>query len=89
MSGLAVGTGVFKTRVATGNRSGLARDGGRGSTDGLTSPVALVTGLSEPRGIAVDWTAWGEIGMASRGSVPAIMEALGIDMLPPESGVPI
>jgi NAD(P)-dependent dehydrogenase (short-subunit alcohol dehydrogenase family) len=42
----------------------------------------------ETRGIAIDWTAWGEIGMASRGSVPAIMEALGIDMLPPESGVP-
>ena len=42
----------------------------------------------ETRGIAIDWTAWGEIGMASRGSVPPIMEALGIDMLPPESGVP-
>ncbi len=40
------------------------------------------------RGIAIDWTAWGGIGMASRGSVPAIMEALGVDMLPPESGVP-
>ena len=38
------------------------------------------------RGIAIDWTAWGGIGMASRGSVPAIMEALGVDMLPPESG---
>ncbi len=42
----------------------------------------------ETRGIAIDWTAWGEIGMASRGSVPQIMEALGIDMLPPECGVP-
>ncbi|MFO7680004.1 MAG: SDR family NAD(P)-dependent oxidoreductase [Chloroflexota bacterium] len=42
----------------------------------------------ETRGIAIDWTAWGEIGMASRGSVPAIMAALGIDMLPPQSGVP-
>ncbi|MCW5853906.1 MAG: SDR family NAD(P)-dependent oxidoreductase, partial [Anaerolineae bacterium] len=42
----------------------------------------------ETRGIAIDWTAWGQIGMASRGSVPQIMEALGVDMLPPESGVP-
>ncbi|MBW7886013.1 MAG: SDR family NAD(P)-dependent oxidoreductase, partial [Caldilineaceae bacterium] len=40
------------------------------------------------RGIAIDWTAWGQIGMASRGSVPQIMEALGIDMLPPEAGIP-
>ncbi len=42
----------------------------------------------ETRGIAIDWTAWGQIGMASRGSVPQIMEALGIDMLAPECGVP-
>jgi NAD(P)-dependent dehydrogenase (short-subunit alcohol dehydrogenase family) len=40
------------------------------------------------RSIAIDWTAWGQIGMAARGSVPQIMEALGIDMLPPEAGVP-
>jgi hypothetical protein len=40
------------------------------------------------RGIAIDWTAWGQIGMASRGSVQQIMESLGIDMLPPEAGVP-
>ena len=31
----------------------------------------------ETRGIAIDWTAWGEIGMASRGSVPTVMAALG------------
>ncbi len=42
----------------------------------------------ETRGIALDWTAWGSIGMATRGSVPKIMEMLGIDMLPPEVGVP-
>src|SRR5208282_3777424 len=41
------------------------------------------------RGIAIDWTAWGEIGMAARGSIPKIMEAAGIDMLPPEAGVPV
>ena len=42
----------------------------------------------ETRGIAIDWTAWGQIGMASRGSVQAILESLGVDMLPPEAGVP-
>ena len=42
----------------------------------------------ETRGIAIDWTAWGQIGMASRGSVQQILESLGVDMLPPESGVP-
>ncbi len=41
------------------------------------------------RGIAIDWTAWGGIGMASRGSIPKIMELAGIDMLPPEAGIPL
>ncbi|HKH99665.1 MAG TPA: SDR family NAD(P)-dependent oxidoreductase [Candidatus Sulfotelmatobacter sp.] len=41
------------------------------------------------RGIAVDWTAWGGIGMATRGSIPKVMELAGIDMLPPEAGIPL
>ncbi|MCK6547439.1 SDR family NAD(P)-dependent oxidoreductase, partial [Myxococcota bacterium] len=40
------------------------------------------------RGITIDWTAWGGIGMATRGSIPKMMEAAGIEMLPPESGIP-
>ncbi len=42
----------------------------------------------ETRGIALDWTAWGEIGMATRGSIPKIMEMAGIEMLPPAVGIP-
>jgi acyl transferase domain-containing protein/acyl carrier protein/NAD(P)-dependent dehydrogenase (short-subunit alcohol dehydrogenase family) len=41
------------------------------------------------RGIVIDWTAWGGIGMATRGSIPKMMELAGIDMLPPEAGVPL
>ncbi len=41
------------------------------------------------RGIAIDWTAWGEIGMATRGSIPQMMAAAGIDMLPPAIGIPL
>ena len=41
----------------------------------------------DTRGIALDWTAWGGIGMATRGSIPKIMAAAGIDMLPPEAGI--
>jgi len=42
----------------------------------------------DTKGIVIDWTAWGEIGMATRGSIPKIMEMAGIDMLPPQAGVP-
>ncbi|HSW40691.1 MAG TPA: SDR family NAD(P)-dependent oxidoreductase, partial [Acidobacteriota bacterium] len=41
------------------------------------------------RGIAIDWTAWSGIGMAARGSIPAVMKQAGIDMLPPEAGIPV
>jgi hypothetical protein len=40
-------------------------------------------------GLAVDWTAWGDIGMATRGSIPTVMKAAGIDMLPAAAGIPV
>ena len=39
------------------------------------------------RALAIDWTAWAGIGMATRGSIPKIMAAAGVDMLPAEAGV--
>jgi NAD(P)-dependent dehydrogenase (short-subunit alcohol dehydrogenase family) len=38
---------------------------------------------------AIDWTAWADIGMAARGSIPEIMARAGIDMLKPEVGIPV
>jgi hypothetical protein len=43
----------------------------------------------DTRGIVVDWTAWADIGMASRGSIPKMMELAGIDMLKPADGIPV
>jgi acyl transferase domain-containing protein/NAD(P)-dependent dehydrogenase (short-subunit alcohol dehydrogenase family)/acyl carrier protein len=47
------------------------------------------TSRPEIRAIAIDWTAWGGMGMATRGSIPKMMELAGIDMLPPEAGIPL
>ncbi|MDJ0961124.1 MAG: SDR family NAD(P)-dependent oxidoreductase [Acidimicrobiia bacterium] len=44
---------------------------------------------SDTLGVALDWTAWGDIGMATRGSIPTVMKAVGIDMLPAAAGIPI
>ena len=60
----------------------------RGQRPALQDLERAAHGRPETRAIAIDWTAWGGIGMASRGSIPQIMEAAGIDMLPPEAGVP-
>jgi hypothetical protein len=49
---------------------------------------SLRTTRPSTRGIAIDWTAWAGIGMATRGSIPKMMELAGIDMLPPEAGIP-
>ena len=43
----------------------------------------------QTRGIVIDWSAWGGIGMATRGSIPKMMEAAGIDMIPPAAGIPM
>jgi hypothetical protein len=58
------------------------------ANDLLCKSVAKLRGEGV-RGIAIDWTAWAQIGMASRGSIPKMMELAGIDMLPPEVGIPV
>jgi len=50
---------------------------------------SLRRGAGETLGVAIDWTAWGDIGMATRGSIPTVMKAAGIDMLPAAAGIPI
>ena len=69
------------------------RFGNAGQTD-YSAANDLLLGMSalrrgDTRGIAIDWTAWADIGMYSRGSIPKMMEMAGIDMLPAQIGVPI
>ncbi|MFZ0546262.1 MAG: SDR family NAD(P)-dependent oxidoreductase [Candidatus Promineifilaceae bacterium] len=87
-AGLPIGATVVFSSVA-------GRFGNSGQTD--YSAVndllcKLTSNLShwrpDTRAIAIDWTAWAEIGMATRGSIPKIMEMAGIDMLPPTAGIP-
>ncbi len=71
------------------------RFGNAGQTDYSAANDLLcksTSGLGSTRpdtiGLAVDWTAWGDIGMATRGSIPTVMRAAGIDMLPAAAGIP-
>ena len=41
----------------------------------------------DTRAIAIDWTAWADIGMATRGSIPTMMKMAGIEMLPAVAGI--
>jgi hypothetical protein len=86
---MPVGAAVVFSSVA-------GRFGNSGQTDYSSANDLLCKCVSnfrstrpQTRGIAIDWTAWSGIGMAARGSIPAIMKQAGIDMLPPEAGIPI
>jgi acyl transferase domain-containing protein/NAD(P)-dependent dehydrogenase (short-subunit alcohol dehydrogenase family) len=90
----SIGDIPLKATVAFSSIAG--RFGNVGQTDyssanDLLCKIASSFRTTRPdtRAIAIDWTAWGGIGMATRGSIPKIMEAAGIDMLPPEAGVPL
>ena len=87
-AGLPVGAVVVFSSIA-------GRFGNAGQTDysaandllcKLTSSLRRCR--SEVRPVAIDWTAWRDIGMATRGSIPAALARAGVDLLPPEAGIP-
>ena len=79
--------------VTFGSIAGRFGNGGQAdyaaANDFLAKLVAsLATTQPGTLGLAFDWTGWAEIGMASRGSIPKLLEAAGIDLLPPSLGIP-
>ena len=90
----AIGEMQLDAMVAFSSIAG--RFGNGGQTDYSSANDLLCKFVSsfrsthpQTRGIAIDWTAWGKIGMATRGSIPKMMEAAGIDILDPEVGIPL
>jgi NAD(P)-dependent dehydrogenase (short-subunit alcohol dehydrogenase family) len=86
---MPLGVSVVFSSIA--GRFGNAGQTDYSSANDLLCKITSSFRTSRPatRGIAIDWTAWGGIGMATRGSIPKVMEAAGIDMLPPEAGIPL
>ena len=92
---LIAGLGAASLGAVVVFSSIAGRFGNAGQTDysaGNDLLCKLVSNLRRTRpevhGVAIDWTAWAGIGMASRGSIPKVMEAAGIAMLPASVGVP-
>jgi len=89
----AIGDMPLGASVAFSSIAGRFGNGGQcdySAANDLLCKIAssFRTSRPETRGIVIDWTAWGGMGMATRGSIPKVMELAGIDMLPPEAGVP-
>jgi acyl transferase domain-containing protein/acyl carrier protein len=89
----AIGDMPLRATVAFSSIAGRFGNAGQSdysSANDLLCKIASSFRTTRPatRGIAIDWTAWGGIGMATRGSIPEMMARAGIDMLPPEAGIP-
>ncbi len=93
---LLKGLGATPLRSSVVFSSVAGRFGNNGQTDYSAANDLLCKSTSSFKttrpdtiGVAIDWTAWGDIGMATRGSIPTVMKAVGIDMLPARAGIPI
>ncbi|GAP15606.1 polyketide synthase module [Longilinea arvoryzae] len=72
------------------------RFGNTGQTDysaanDLAGRMAAAIHAEHPeiRAAALDWGAWAEVGMASRGYIPRLMQMAGIEMLDPRQAAPL
>ncbi len=77
--------------VAFSSIAGRFGNGGQTDYSAANDLLCKLTSAMRPtatRAIAIDWTAWADIGMATRGSIPKMMELAGIDMLPAAAGIP-
>jgi hypothetical protein len=90
----AIGNMPVEATVAFSSVAGRFGNGGQTDYSAANDLLCKYTSSfrttrPQTRGIVIDWTAWGGIGMATRGSIPKMMELAGIDMLPPEAGIPL
>ena len=53
----------------------------------LDAEMARMTAAGHGRAVAIGWTGWRDVGMATRGSIEAVFAAAGIDTLSVEDGV--
>ena len=82
-------------RFASCFTSVAGRFGNGGQTDYaaansiLDAEMARLTAKGDCRAVAIGWTGWRDVGMATRGSIEAVFEEAGIETLPVEIGVDI
>ena len=84
-----------EVRFASCFTSVSGRFGNNGQTDYsaansiLDAEMARLTASGSCRAVALAWTGWRDVGMATRGSFQAVFDAAGIDTISVEKGVEI
>jgi len=91
----ATETSGGELRFASCFTSVSGRFGNNGQTDYsaansiLDAEMARLTASGSCRAVAIAWTGWRDVGMATRGSFQAVFDAAGIDTISVEKGVEI
>jgi acyl carrier protein len=91
----AVESSGGELRFASCFTSVSGRFGNNGQTDYsaansiLDAEMARLTASGTCRAVAVAWTGWRDVGMATRGSFQAVFDAAGIDTISVDKGVEI
>jgi NAD(P)-dependent dehydrogenase (short-subunit alcohol dehydrogenase family)/acyl carrier protein/3-hydroxymyristoyl/3-hydroxydecanoyl-(acyl carrier protein) dehydratase len=90
----AIADTTCKAMILFGSVAG--RFGNAGQTDysaanDLLARMALYFRRVAPqmKVLTLDWGAWGEVGMASRGSLPKLMQRAGVELLSPQDAAPL
>jgi malonyl CoA-acyl carrier protein transacylase len=56
------------------------------ANDALNKLVFRLNAEGNTHAISIDWTAWADVGMATRGSIQKILEGIGVQLLPAALG---
>jgi malonyl CoA-acyl carrier protein transacylase len=83
-------TGLKPARVMTmGSVAGRFGNAGQADYSASNEWLAASARSIGSNILNVCWTAWGDVGMATRGSVQQVLEASGVDLLPAKEGAAI
>ncbi|MEE3310585.1 MAG: SDR family oxidoreductase, partial [Candidatus Thermoplasmatota archaeon] len=90
----ALGDAIDQLRVLCAFTSIAGRFGNGGQVDYAAANNILDAEMCRiahhedaPRAVAIAWSGWSDVGMATRGSVESVFEQAGIEMIPVETGV--
>ncbi len=73
------------TLVSMGSVAGRFGNPGQVDYSAANEAMAQVC-MARPSSLHVDWTAWGDVGMAVRGGMDKLLDARGVEMLPAGPG---
>ena len=73
------------TFVSMGSVAGRFGNPGQVDYSAANEAMAQVC-IARPNSLHVDWTAWGDVGMAVRGGMDKLLDARGVEMLPAGPG---